>query len=67
MFTVEFGEIFQIFRISSVSELVGNSVRTKFFRVGTAFSGLLQSLTAVDGSRYYMIHFEVFSIQLNVL
>ena len=31
--TVRFGKIYRIFRISSVSELFSNSLRTKFFRV----------------------------------
>ena len=33
MFSVEFGKIYRIFFISSVSELFGNSSRIHFFRV----------------------------------
>ena len=33
MFTVEFGKIYRIFLVSSVSELFGNSSRKKFVRV----------------------------------
>ena len=33
MFSVEFGKIYRIFLISSVSELFGNSSRINFFRV----------------------------------
>ena len=34
MFSVEFGKIYRIFLISSVSELFDNSSRINFFRVG---------------------------------
>ena len=37
MFSVEFGKIYRIFLISSVSELFGNSSRINFFRVRPVF------------------------------
>ena len=51
MFSVEFGNIYRIFLISSISELFGNSSRINFFRV----QHKLQAIQRLDEDEFLRI------------
>ena len=54
MFSVEFGKIYRIFFISSVSELFGNSSRINFFRVSSQPGISLRALTSAYAGTYLL-------------
>ena len=58
MFSVEFGTIYRIFLISSVSELFGNSSRINFFRVVWKFFATGRATRAVQLA-YYLSYFGI--------
>ena len=63
MFTIEFGKIYRILLISSVSELFGNSSRIHFFRVDLE----RESLTKVNIDLGHYIYDEYILLTLSVV